>query len=216
MRHPLKLETPLKPPNPLPPPNPQGNVGCSVWRGGDRMQCTESAATRGIMPWAGRPEREDRYTLGPKHPGTTRYIPGTTVELSLRVQNPGMKYTGLLVDAVDGSNTTVGEFSFSDPTTRLFWEPPRCPGALVHASADAKPFGVTFSFTAPPAGTGSIRFRALVKRGVANTGYFHYPSTGAGGARDLVLDEMEMETEIAPRSITLTTTPGVSCAECGG
>lgn len=189
--------------------NPHGNAGCSTWTNGDRMRCTESVATRGIMTWVARPVRDSSYTIAPKHPGTTHYIPGTTVELAFRVLDPDMKYRGLLVDAVDGTNTTVGGFVFSDPTTKLFWEPPGCPGALVHASADAKPFGVTFSYTAPPAGTGPIRFRALVKKGVANMGYFYHPP-------DLVLEEIEATA--ASRSmthdrITLTAGPGVPCAE---
>ena len=107
------------------------------------MKCTEGA-TKGIMEWVARPVRDNRYTMTPKHPGTTHYIPGTNVGLTVRVNSYDSKYRGLLVDAVNDANETVGAFSFADPTNRLFWEPPACPGALVQTSADEKPFGVCF------------------------------------------------------------------------
>ena len=106
-----------------------------------------------------------RYTLTAKHPGTTRYVPGTNVELAFRTTGFDWKYRGLLVDAVNAANETVGSFSFADASNRLFWEPPRCPGALAHTSADAKPFGVTLTYTAPPAGTAtSTSFWAISPR----------------------------------------------------
>ena len=70
---------------------------------------------------------------------------------------------------------------------------------------------VTLTYMAPPLGTGRVRFRALIKRGVANTGSFHYPSTGAG-ADDLVLEEMDMAVAEAPHPVTLAAEAGVSCA----
>ena len=167
------------------------------------------------MEWVARPVRggDDRYTLSAKH-GTTHYIPDTHVELSVRVHSYDMKYRGLLVDAVNALNETVGRFNF-DPSSNMFWEPPACPGALVQTSADPKPFGVTLTWVAPPQGAGPVRFRCLIKRGAANTGSFHYPSTGAGagaGGQDLVLEEMDMAGEGAPQPVTLAADAGVSCA----
>jgi hypothetical protein len=63
------------------------------------------------------------------------------------------KYRGLLMDAVNGSNVTVGSFSFEAGVPEpLFWEPTRCPGALAHTDADPKPFVVKMTYNAPPVG----------------------------------------------------------------
>ena len=44
---------------------------------------------------------------------------------------------------------------------------PSCPNSLLHAQADRKPYASHFVFKAPPAGTGKITFRALIKKGWA-------------------------------------------------
>ena len=48
---------------------------------------------------------------------------------------------------------------------------------------------------------------------MANGGHFFFPSTGAGGPRDLVLEEMAVAA--VPTPVTLAAEPGVSCvAHC--
>ena len=58
-----------------------------------------------------------------------------------------------------------------------FWLPPDpgCGGrSLMHASAEPKRYVERFVFRAPPAGTGPITFRALVKQGETNRGAFYW------------------------------------------
>ena len=95
--------------------------------------------------------------------------------------------------AVSANGTSVGHWPAQHEG--LFWSPPLegegghpCWRSLLHSDADEKPYAVHFRFHAPPAGTGSITFRTLIKRGPANGGEFHYP------AKDLVLTEAEAAT----------------------
>eukprot|EP00041_Stephanoeca_diplocostata_P031091 m.960219 g.960219 ORF g.960219 m.960219 type:complete len:1597 (+) comp23883_c0_seq1:128-4918(+) len=161
--------------------NPQGNFGCSTWFRGDRAQCTDP--NMGAMEWCTRPVYTPNYQLHTEGDG---YIPGTYIELGFDVTEYGWKYRGLYIDAVDENNISVGSFRFPDTENALFWEPPRCPGGLIHIDADPKPNKVSFIYATPPVGTGTIRFRALVKRGPANVGEFYFPN-GAYG--DLTLTE---------------------------
>ena len=60
-----------------------------------------------------------------------------------------------------------------------FWRPPDLPGcdgkAVMHADAEPKHYLEMFQYRAPPAGTGAIIFRALVKQGDTNMGAFYWP-----------------------------------------
>ncbi len=116
-----------------------------------------------------------------------------------------MRFTGLLVHAVDRQNATVGSFHFPEKSGN-FGASQSCPGAAVHSHAALKPYHTRLRFVAPPKGAGTIRFRVLIKFvhlfskglglpessslcyficrvGPANDGAFFYPSA------DLVLGE---------------------------
>ena len=116
--------------------NARGNFGCSSWKKGDRMQCTESKADMGIMYWVARPVHTEKYTLTAG--AETHYIPGAVVRLFVTVHDYDWKYKGLFVHAVDENEDTVGSFDFPGKETQMFWEPPTCPGRLIHNSADLK------------------------------------------------------------------------------
>ena len=179
----------------------------------DRMQCLEKGEKHGIMSWVKRPAHTDKYSLrtGNRNPNddTKHYIPGAVMSLYISVLDFDWKYKGFFAAAVDNSGRAVGKFQFPGKDKQLFWEPPLCPGRVIHNSADLKPYESQLFFKAPPAGTGPITFRALIKKGEPNMGSFHYPN----GDGDLVLQE-------AP-SVVLPTlhaaAPGISCASyCAG
>ncbi|GAB5361995.1 hypothetical protein AAMO2058_000760100 [Amorphochlora amoebiformis] len=56
----------------------------------------------------------------------------------------------------------------------MFWAPHK--KCIMHAHADPKPLKMTFRYKAPPAGAGRITFKALIKVGPANDGFFYYPN----------------------------------------
>ena len=47
----------------------------------------------------------------------------------------------------------------------------------MHSDAELKGYSERFVFRAPPAGTGPITFRVLLKQGETNKGAFYWPST---------------------------------------
>lgn len=118
------------------------------------------------------------------------------------------------MDAVDESNSTVGSFGFATLDNALFWQPPNCPQAVIHTNADPKPFVVFMQFNAPPAGTGPIRFRTLIKKGPANEGEFHYP------LHDLVLQEagarLPVQVSLAPAGVSCSDYCGTQGGQCDG
>ena len=112
------------------------------------------------------------------------------------------KYIGLLMYAVrvgDANEVKVGSWEIAEEVPPRFVTPPDpgCDGrALMHASANGKNYYHRFSFRAPPAGTGAIVFRVLIKQGDTNGGAFYWPGPlssappSAGVAcGDLVLTE---------------------------
>ena len=168
------------------------------------------------------PERSDVYRFGTAD-GATSYLPGELLPMVLNVtartilgkRDAGAtsvgeetaKYLGLLVYAVDSYEHKVGTWQIALDETPRFWTPPD-PGcgrhALMHGDAELKGFQERFVFQAPPAGTGPITFRVLVKQGETNKGAFYWaasvntsasqptvlqrPSRGMPGG-DLVLSE---------------------------
>ena len=123
--------------------------------------------------------------------------------------NESAKYIGLLLYAVrtgDTSETKLGEWAIPLQEPTKWWAPPDTPGcdrrALMHRYAEPKHFLERVVFRTPPAGTGSITFRALLKQGDTNQGAFYWPSVPASGLSatldpsagrsggDLVLDEL--------------------------
>ena len=98
------------------------------------------------------------------------------------------KYLGLLMYAVkanDPLETKVGGWEVPAVDSKRFATMPgeSCEGkAIVQTTALAKRYTETFFFRAPPAGTGAITFRVLLKQGETNGGGFYWPSTSGGGA----------------------------------
>ena len=97
------------------------------------------------------------------------------------------KYIGLLLYAVktgDSSETKVGEWAIPLEEPARFWAPDDigCDRkAVMHRYAEPKHFLERIVFRAPPAGTGPITFRALIKQGDTNMGAFYWPSAPSSG-----------------------------------
>ena len=169
---------------------------------------------------------------------SSTYTPGELLHLELRVTqrlilgwsnagkreqgNESSKYIGLLLYAVrtnDASETKVGSWEVPLQTPPKFFLPadPGCGmRAVMHAGAEPKGYIERFRFRAPPAGTGSLTFRALVKQGDTNRGAFYWPGVGddpsngvPGG--DLVVDEAPGLTPHRPWSYRGQ--PGQTCTE---
>ena len=134
------------------------------------------------------PERSDAYVLSVAD-GSTEYVPGELLPMLLEVTvrtivgkrdrgttivgNETAKYLGLLLYAVDRHEIKVGTWEVALDESPRFWTPPDpgCGGhALMHSDAELKGFRERFVFRPPPAGTGDITFRALVKQGETNKG----------------------------------------------
>jgi hypothetical protein len=170
------------------------NFGCATWKDGNRLDCTEVG--HGYMEWVARPVRTDTYTVRtadtPLTPANVaadpkKYVPGQVLSIFIRTHDYNGKFRGLLMHAVDTLNNTVGTWELPDAENAIFWSPSVCPQAVLHNDAEPKPFLNEIRFRAPPAGTGTIVFRTLIKVGPANTGYFYYPNKNYGG--DLTLEE---------------------------
>ncbi len=151
------------------------------------------------------PERSAAYTLRTgtgESPSTdpTRYVPGALMELYVKVEQrtirgkkdagqtaggvESAKYIGLLLYAVKTSRpdeAKVGSWEIPLQEPPRFWTPDDSPGcerrAVMHRYADPKQFVERLVFRAPPAGTGSITFRCLIKQGDTNMGAFYWPTS---------------------------------------
>lgn len=117
------------------------------------------------------------------------------------------KYKGLFVTAVDGEGRYVGNWEFPGETQHMFWSPPECGSThLIQKDANLKPLRIQLFFRAPEEGTGTISFRALIKRGDPNTGGFYYPNVDG----QLTLEEADLSSDpIAPK--LLLAPKGASC-----
>eukprot|EP00466_Bigelowiella_natans_P013709 jgi/Bigna1/90151/estExt_fgenesh1_pg.C_630093 len=93
-----------------------------------------------------------------------------------------MKYRGLALQAQDSgeiflSCIKIDHFATSlNQQGRTFFTPTQNRECIMHAQGDLKPLRTEFRFQAPPAGTGTIDFHALIKVGPANDGFFYYPN----------------------------------------
>jgi hypothetical protein len=70
--------------------------------------------------------------------------------------------------ANDANEKKVGYFDVVVEEPAVFSAPwpsqtSPCYGSIMHASAELKPYLVTLYFKAPPKGTGTIKFRTLIK-----------------------------------------------------
>ena len=167
----------------------------------NRGNCLDenTAGTISIMPWTAAPVLSaDGFELRARRdhlagvaatgsPGATdplaAYTGGDWITISLHVLQYDKKYRGLLLHADDAAGKKVGEWGLPEMSSAPFWHPPVCgPKTVLHSGAAVKSLTSRFRFKAPPAGTGSITFKALTKVGAANTGEFYRPL-------DLVLPE---------------------------
>ena len=117
---------------------------------------------------------------------TRKMIPGKEESGTKTVANENAKYIGLLVYAVasaDLNEAKVGGWEVALDGQPTFWTPPDEPGcngrALMHTDPSRKHVLERFLFRAPPAGTGPITFRALIKQGETNKGAFYWPTAPA-------------------------------------
>lgn len=160
-------------------------------------------------PWGmhlvGAPTRSDDYlvsTADVGEEGPTSYKPGELMDIHIRVLNPMKKFLGILLYAVqnDGVLGTEGCPSpgcdGKDEVKVGSWEETDnifqvgCGGqAMTHREASIKNYHHMFRWRAPPAGSGDVIFRVIVKQGSTNGGFFYWPMT----AGDLMLFEDNSE-----------------------
>ena len=135
-------------------------------------------------------------------------------------------YIGLLLYAVNPGEQKIGTWELPAAEPNIFFTPPDplCGGkAVMHADATPKRLLHKFVFRAPPAGYGTITFRALLKHGDTNGGSFFWPTAPASGATsgdspadtvpggDLTLTEAPLPTGAAGQSWFRATAAGQSC-----
>lgn len=142
------------------------------------------------MKWVAAPVRSTTYEVV-SDTGATEYTPCQQVALSVKVTEPEKKYIGLMIYATkdDGADydkeTKVGGWNVPEEKPAVMWTAGgSCQEkVLIHTGAAEKNYRMSFNWVAPPAGTGPVRFRALIKHGETNSGSFFYPGA------DLVLAE---------------------------
>jgi hypothetical protein len=89
--------------------------------------------------------------------------------IHVRVKCYNMLFRGIQIYAVDSTETKVGDWQITNDEPVNFKRPwgdtpsHACFGTLMHASAEYKPYHSVLYFIAPPAGTGKITFRCLIK-----------------------------------------------------
>ena len=106
----------------------------------------------------------------------TSYIPGEVMSIYIRAYDYHHKYRGLIIHANDEDDNVVGEWDVPADSNSHVHTPCSDPGVLLQTSAEEKPSLLQLNWRAPAAGTGRVYFRALIKEGPANHGYFWYPN----------------------------------------
>jgi hypothetical protein len=117
----------------------------------------------------------------------TTYIPGRWVAVYIRALQFDHLYKGLLLYAKNSNNTKVGDWNVPWEASPSFlpFGVQICNQSVMHVNAEDKPYVTRFNFIAPPAGTGRITIKAMIKTGPPNptdTGNFYR-------LNDIVLDE---------------------------
>lgn len=137
------------------------------------------------MPWVARPERTSSYLIREAR-GADSYIPGTVVTIEVVVTKYDMKYRGLLADAVDAGGETVGSFDWLSRKDSVVWEPPLCPGAVIHINADPKPFVSRFN----EVGTLALAWSVIFHRSPPRCLYLQSNCTTLEGGRSTILQRV--------------------------
>ena len=142
------------------------------------------------------------------------------------------KYLGLLLYSVKANDPTEAKVGSWEMPAEVDGAPrfapmlgPGCDGkALVQTSARTKRYTERFWYRAPPAGTGPITFRVLLKQGETLGGSFYWPSTGNGTgtappSNGVAGGDLELPEAAAPPTppvVWLRGDAGASCsAVCG-
>jgi len=135
------------------------------------------------MWWCKAPQHTDEFTLrtgdAEKELDVSVYQPGGLVYVHIRANEEDFKFRGLMLYAVNTKNEKVGgwELPQEDQFSDFHTPEGACEGkAVMHSGAEQKNYHNIFAFRAPPAGTGKITFKCLLKSGPANTGAFHWPN----------------------------------------
>ena len=189
----------------------------------NRMGCLDEPADETIMSWTAAPVLAvDAFELRARRdhlagaaakgsPGAINplasYVGGDWITISLHVLQYDKKYRGLLLHADDEDGNKVGEWGLPEAGDANFWHPPVCgPKTVLHTGAAIKSLTSRFRFRAPPAGTGTITFKALAKVGPPNAGEFYRPS-------DLVLPEAVSGGESESDNTWIVGSAGATCDE---
>jgi hypothetical protein len=141
----------------------------------------------------------------------TSYIPGVPLTIHLRVSDLRMRFIGLVLYATNNSGvvfpikeTTVGDFRITPGDE--FQVAAACGGHTVtHTNANIKALHNRFLWSAPK-GTGTVKFRVLIKQGEQNKGNFYWP------IKELILTE-GASAPANPTSRTVAGAPGMACAD---
>jgi len=110
---------------------------------------------------------------------TSEYVPGELVNIHVNVLHKDMKYIGLLMYAVDSTNTRVGDWDIPLENPPIFYKPSEAPcrnKSVMHYGAELKRYRHILRFQGPPAGTGVVTIRTLLKQGETNGGAFYWPN----------------------------------------
>ena len=124
------------------------------------------------------------------------YKPCEIIEVSIIVDNPKLKYLGLLSYFENDQGEKVGSWVLPSEVALSGGETTfnTCNDgtAVMHASAAVKHYKQNFRFQTPVEGTGSLTLRVLIKHGITNGGAFFWPgklSTSASLSTSDVLTE---------------------------
>ena len=107
------------------------------------------------------------------------YKPCEIIEVSIIVDNPRLKYLGLLAYFENDQGEKVGSWVLPSEVAASGGETTfnTCNNgaAVMHATASLKHYKQTFRYQAPVEGTGSLTLRVLLKHGITNGGAFFWP-----------------------------------------
>lgn len=160
-----------------------------------------------LMYWVLPPIHDSRYTVrtgeGLASDDPIVYTPGQWMNIYVTALNEGEKFTGLIIYAANAAGKPVGEWQVDPDSAFRYSEAEIC---VTHRNADLKGYRNVFRFKAPGGATGTIKFHAMVKVGLAFpvlNGNFYYPNT-----QPLTLTEGGWKTQT-----WFEGAPGQSCSE---
>lgn len=129
-----------------------------------------------FMWWTGAPRNNNNFTMragnGDIAFDLKSYVPGRYVSIYIRAKVFDNTYKGLLLYAKNKNNTKVGDWIVPWEASPQFAAAPNasimCNRSVMHINAEEKPYVSKFIFVAPPAGTGPITFKCMLKTGPPN------------------------------------------------